>query len=119
MNNKFKNILLMCILMLLAGFEFVHSQVYSQMKAGPQVYYRFFKYPLTEDFTKTGLRMFIQTPYNELLFIKEEDFFDTGRFQRHTDYTDYFFFFSPLSVPCSFLPMSYQPSANSKRSLSP
>ena len=78
MNNKFKNILLICILMLLAGFEFVHSQVYSQMKVGPQVYYRFFKYPLTEDFTKTGLRMFIQAPYNDLLFIKEEDFFTSN-----------------------------------------
>jgi len=71
----YKNLLMIYIVI---SLFFLHTEVLkSESEFAPKVYYHFFNYPVKDDFSKSGLRIFLEVPYNDLLFIKNEDYFES------------------------------------------
>ena len=41
----------------------------------PRVFYKFLNHPIKDDFSKSGVKIFLQVPYNDLTFLKNDDYY--------------------------------------------
>jgi len=68
---------LLIIYILISLFFWNTEFLKSESEFAPSVYYHFLNYPIIDDFSKSGLRIFLQVPYSDLVFIKNEDYFES------------------------------------------
>ncbi len=71
-----KNFKIILILFLVCSILFLHTDMLkAETKVQPRLYYTFFNYPVKDNFDKSGLRIYIQVPYDDLLFVNIEDYY--------------------------------------------